>query len=93
MGSGLDDHIVRARGILPCLLGGLARALLRASAFLTPRYDLRLRITVTALGGAQGNARPSARLRTWRPGPWAPSRVSHGTTVNCALFQAAVTGV
>ena len=52
--SGLDDHIVRVRGILPCLLGSLARALLRTSAFLTLRYDLHTRITIAALGGARG---------------------------------------
>ena len=54
MGPGLDGHIVRARGILPLLLGSLARALLRAPAFLTLRYGLRFRITVATLGGAQG---------------------------------------
>ena len=80
MGSGLDDHIVRVRGILPYLLGSLARALLRTSAFLALRYDLRLRITVATLGGAQGNVRPSAWLRTWRFGPWTSSRVTFGPT-------------
>ena len=80
MGSGLDDHIVRARGILPYLLGSLARALLRTSALPAFRYDLRLRITVATLGGAQGNVRPSAWLRTWRFGPWTSSRVTFGPT-------------
>ena len=80
MGSGLDDHIVRARGILPYLLGSLARALLRTSAFLALRYDLHTRITVATLGGAQGNVRPSAWLRTCGSGPWTSSRVTFGPT-------------
>ena len=80
MGPGLDDHIVRVRGILPCLLGSLARALLRTSAFLTLRYDLHTRITVATLGGAQGNVRPSAWLRTCGSGPWTSSRVTFGPT-------------
>ena len=36
--------------------------LLRASAFPTLRYDLRLRITVVTLGGAQGTPAPALAL-------------------------------
>ena len=43
-------------------------------------YGLHTRITVAALGGAQGNARPSAWLRTCGSGPWASGRVTFGPT-------------
>ena len=44
------------------------------------RYNLWFRITVATLGGAQGNVRPSAWLRTCGSGPWASSRVTFGPT-------------
>ena len=60
--------------------GSLARALLWTPAFPALRYDLHTRITVATLGGAQGNVRPSAWLRTCSSGPWTSGRVTFGPT-------------